>query len=158
MRALVVPFAFLLTGCGPGVHIDPELRAYYLDFKGLVGEVEQIAGDEVEKDDEDNYTIEFTKSFGDEFEVIGECTSNWQEWKVRLLRSFWDKATPLQRAALAYHEFSHCLLDLDHTRKPNHYMNEYMPDVDAMGAEAFKCQVKQYIYDNQEDWPAQPVC
>lgn len=57
--------------------------------------------------------------------TIGYCLG-YKE--VRILQSFWDRASATERLTLLYHELGHCALNLDHTDGVPDIMNSYLLD------------------------------
>lgn len=54
------------------------------------------------------------KAKDDDHDIIGLCSESRGTPVVTIDREYFDAATVMEREELMYHEFGHCLLDLDH--------------------------------------------
>ncbi len=110
----------LLASCATRWNIqDVELTPFYDSF------IQEAELRDIDLQNTSRITVGFSDSL--EKSYIGLCRSNSHQGEVLILRSFWDKATYNEKLMLTYHEFSHCLCDLDHYDGHLNIMNTYLP-------------------------------
>jgi hypothetical protein len=65
-------------------------------------------------------------SFVDSYQVstmIGQCSGTTKMGNITILRGYWERAHPIERMSIMYHELGHCLLKLDHVEGPTNLMS-----------------------------------
>lgn len=76
-------------------------------------------------------------------DVIGVCSGNSLFRQVALSKEWYDFASEDDRRQLLYHEFTHCVLDVDHTDDVSNYM--YYSLSTTMTKEQLDLQVKDVV-------------
>lgn len=54
--------------------------------------------------------------------TIGYCQHTLSGYKIRIDKSFWDRATDLEKETLMFHEKAHCVLSVMHREDYRNYM------------------------------------
>ena len=78
--------------------------------------------------------------------VIGVCIPTSRPM-ILFDRQYWESASPIEREMLAYHEFGHCLLDLEHNEKMMNLNGRQRPE-SLMYPSIFS----QYWYMEMQDY------
>jgi hypothetical protein len=121
MRSLSILSTLILSSCATHWNVqDIELAPFYSSF------VQEAELRDIDLQNTSRITVGFAETLPNNY--IGLCRSNSYKGEVLILRSFWDRATYNQKLMLAYHEFSHCLCDLDHYDGQLNIMNTYLPN------------------------------
>ena len=159
MRSILFS-SFLLVACGPGGPLDvnkvhkvnpetpsvnqatpslPEDRDLVMLTYEFYADAQALGRPTDRKVESISFVDEFVD--GGERYVIGRCNI-WTypdgavaKKTIQLLSSFWQKASPICKASLVYHELGHCALDLDHAgdddkaiMRPTIFCGEYAED------------------------------
>lgn len=57
---------------------------------------------------------------------LGVCTLGiFGNFKIEILKSWWDNADPIERQEMIYHEGAHCLLKKEHSPDKHNYLYAY---------------------------------
>ena len=92
-----------------GVDIDSELAPYFIIFQ------EEASNHGLNIDYESsNVSAEIIQI--DEGSVAGTCSTNGHDLRhITIDQSFWDRASPLLREMVIFHELGHCILGRGHS-------------------------------------------
>lgn len=63
-----------------------------------------------------------------ELPMIGYCQQNSNGYSIRIDKRYWYNTSDINKQTLLFHEKSHCVLGMDHSKNINNYMYEKMED------------------------------
>lgn len=100
--------------------IDSQLETYYNEFNNLIANncnhIENLNGSK-------KIYIGFKDLKED---TAGECLIGREAWTILIDKKVFDSFDELDKENLLYHELTHCILLLDHTKDVNNYMNPFL--------------------------------
>lgn len=110
--------SFILFLSVPSKKADVELYPYYMDFMSF----SKKRCDKIETPNQ--FLLTFKQLKNDE---IGLCyTYPYNKREIFIDEFYWDNASETERRQLVYHELTHCILNKDHVKSENNYMNAYL--------------------------------
>lgn len=125
---LVVPLMFV-TGC-VSTYVDAELQPYVSSYhRWLNHHCMNIRSTPI---------IRFSDDLA--YPIIGRCLYVFgMPYSIDVKRSWWKRATEVERRALMIHELTHCALDVDHmswgvmvTEMPRYTVSTFEADIDLL--------------------------
>ena len=127
MYKFLILYLFLI-GCGsemasqslPNKELNEEFKPYYFKFTAIILDVELTI----------NKPIKWNKYIGEikmvdkmSDKIIGLCKIfNETTWEIDISNNFWVSCDTEDKKILMYHELSHCILGLNHSKDSNTYM------------------------------------